>query len=403
LALALPAGVLRAQESADESPATATATAPDRADDDAQGDGSASVARLVERLIERLGDGSFDVREAAAGELVRIGVPAREALVEAQRHDDLEVRLRARQLIQLIDRSELERRLAELLADERGRADHELPCWSLFRESIGRDRRARELYVEIARAESELLEAVERGDELRTRLLVDRVQAVLESPATNLPQSFARATLAAVLLASLDADIQSSPQITALVYNMLGQPPARAAVQETEHGEMMLKMVAAWFLANADNPSVANGLRLVQQYGLDDVALAMARNLLEGDKASASSVAYAALAVGKLGTHEDVSLLEPHLANKTVCHAWSTPQFPEVIKIEVRDVVLAVLVHLTGQEHKEYGFDLLQEDPTTLYRIYTLGFPENDRRETAMEKWRAWAGEKPNAPALKPE
>ncbi len=387
LAIGLLAATLRAQQD--------TADSPTR--------DPAADAASVARLIEQLGDGSFAVREAAARDLVGRGLAAREALVEALRHDDLEVRLRAEQLLKLIDRAELEERLAKLLADERGRPDHKLPCWTLYREAIGRDRPARELYVEVVRAENELLEAVERGDEIRTRLLVDRVQAVLESSSTNLPQSFSRATLAAVLLASLDADIQSSPQITALVYNMLGQPPARSAVQEPDHQEMMLKMVAAWFLANAENPTVANGLTLVQQYGLDDVALTMARKVLTRETPPPSSVAYAALALGKLGTHDDVPLLEPHLANKTVCHAWSTPQFPEVIKIEVRDVVLAVLVHLTGQEHKEYGFDLLQEDPMTLYRIYTLGFPENEKREAAMEKWRVWAGEKPNAPALKPE
>ncbi len=49
-------------------------------------------------LIERFQDDSYDVRESAAEEIVRIGLPAEPQLRQAMNHEDAEVRVRARRL-----------------------------------------------------------------------------------------------------------------------------------------------------------------------------------------------------------------------------------------------------------------------------------------------------------------
>jgi hypothetical protein len=96
------------------------------------------------------------------------------------------------------------------------------------------------------------------------------------------------------------------------------------------------------------------------------------------------------LALGKYGNADDVELVEKLLDNKTVFNTWNRQPMPPV-SVQVRDVALAVLVHLTGQEHKEYGFDLLRPDSRMLYAVHTCGFVEDDQREAAVAKWREWS------------
>jgi HEAT repeat protein len=62
--------------------------------------------KQIAELIEKLGDESYDVREDAQKSLEKIGEPARDALVKAKRHTDLEVRNRARKTLAAIKRTE---------------------------------------------------------------------------------------------------------------------------------------------------------------------------------------------------------------------------------------------------------------------------------------------------------
>ncbi|MGI8978082.1 MAG: tetratricopeptide repeat protein [Pirellulaceae bacterium] len=53
----------------------------------------------IAKLIEQLGAGEFAVREKAQADLAKIGLEAFDALNEAERHDDVEIALRARFLV----------------------------------------------------------------------------------------------------------------------------------------------------------------------------------------------------------------------------------------------------------------------------------------------------------------
>ena len=95
--------------------------------------------------------------------------------------------------------------------------------------------------------------------------------------------------------------------------------------------------------------------------------------------------------MARFGDQNDISLLLPHLKNVSVCHTWSNPQIqPGVIKTQVRDVILALLIHMTKQDHKDYGFELLRTTPTTLFHTYTCGFTKEEKREAAQAKWTSW-------------
>ena len=133
------------------------------------------------------------------------------------------------------------------------------------------------------------------------------------------------------------------------------------------------------------------------EYDLADTSLKLGRRFIDVPASSSTVLQYAVIAVGRFGNADDVERLERHLSNTTVCHNWSNPQLKKngPIQIQVRDIVLAMLVRVTGQDPQDYGFKLLQDDPVTIYRMYSFGFVENKERDAALAKWKAWrAGQK---------
>ena len=65
-------------------------------------EGTAELDARVAKLIERLGADQFATREKAQDELARIGLPAFDALHDAQDHEDIEIALRARYLLRVM-------------------------------------------------------------------------------------------------------------------------------------------------------------------------------------------------------------------------------------------------------------------------------------------------------------
>jgi hypothetical protein len=58
--------------------------------------------------------------------------------------------------------------------------------------------------------------------------------------------------------------------------------------------------------------------------------------------------------------------------------------------LQVRDVALAVLLHLTEQEPLTYGYLHAQANPQTVFNVQSLTLENDERRAAAAERWRAW-------------
>jgi hypothetical protein len=109
------------------------------------------------------------------------------------------------------------------------------------------------------------------------------------------------------------------------------------------------------------------------------------------DAKGRNGYAMAVLAVGKLGTREDIALLEPILKDRTGCGSFGTGGVTGTT--ELGDVALASLVRLSGHTLKEYGFPAGNLDEWTLqvHGPPILGFPSDKERNAAKQKWKAWA------------
>ena len=129
---------------------------------------------------------------------------------------------------------------------------------------------------------------------------------------------------------------------------------------------------------------------LAMRYDLRE-ALVPAADMLRDQGGHAHMRQYALLVVGRFGTREHLALLERQLSDTAVCMNATVNN--QRVQVEVRDVALAVLVHLTDQNLSAYGLGGARTDSKMLFHTHTLGFSDDDEREKAQRKWQAWADE----------
>ena len=60
-------------------------------------------------------------------------------------------------------------------------------------------------------------------------------------------------------------------------------------------------------------------------------------------------------------------------------------------------MALATLVHMTGQNVRDYGFESAQPYAPTVFQVGTLGLNDAEAREKALRKWAQWRAEHPES------
>ena len=347
----------------------------------------------VERLIKQLGDPSFTVRENATESLAELGILAQQGLKRALVNPDLEIRMRAHRILLKSLQSEFAAKIAAFISDVDGKEEHDLPGWKQFRKAIGSDRNARILFAEMLRRESAILEAFDTGKNLEPVLSkrLTELRPGNRIGQVNGPRQAHPATLAAMLFVTAESKLATNTTLFSQFYTLLNYSATKQAIQGSRHKDMIMKTLSQLVLKETSKTSHYYPIMLTLNYDMKTTGLTLGRRLLKSQPTSFSTTQYAAIAVARFGDQNDVSLLTPYLTNVSVCHTWSNPKIqPGVIKTQVRDVILALLIHMTKQDHKDYGFELLRTTPTTLFQTYTCGFAKEEKREAAQAKWKTW-------------
>lgn len=342
------------------------------------------------KLVQQLGDSSYAVREEAAKKLISQGLAAKGVLAEALDDADLEIRIRVHHILARIQQSELDARLAAFIADIHGEDDHGLPGWEPYRELVGGGREARRLFVEMIRTEASLLTAYEKGSDELPQLFAVRLASLQPNVigGSNQNNEISPETMATLLLIGADKISGQNSASTSQLYSLLNHATAHLSITTGKHSPVLIELLEAW--VTCGNLTVSHyGMMLALKYDLRKAGLQQAESIISQRPTSSSMLQYAIIAVGKYGDEEHIPLLRSLLDNKTVCHTWSNQALKKngSIKIQVRDVALAIILHMTGRDPAKYGFKLLRENPETLYYVYTFGFIEDEEREAAHAKW----------------
>lgn len=357
------------------------------------------TATDIDRWIAELGNDSYSVRQAATNRLVACGTAARDALAVAAAGPDPEVRSAARRLVTLIEEGEFSRRLTEFAADVDGLRGATLPGWPEFSSLVGRDPAARALFVDMHREEGALLERMfalppaKRNvpwDRYATNLLRARLVGQPDATTTPLGSSATFLFLGALPDANVsDAGARSLAQLAQL-------PPITDALAARQP-EAIRRLVCAWIVhcPNRSEPALEQRLSLMLQQQIAE-GLPLALELVARDPQnlalSPSVEVLSILAVAKFGNEQNVAALEPLLEDRSIYlsgqQANGLPN--DAASVQVRDVALAALLHLTDQEPLTYGFLHARPHPQAVFDVTSLTMDNDEQRSAAAARWRAW-------------
>lgn len=336
-----------------------------------------------------LSSSSFAARERATRNLIEAGIASRAALLPLLSDPDAEVRARARQIIGIVREADFRQRLKDFEADVTGQLEHHLPSWDRFRREIGETREARELFVAMQRSEPGLLQAMDDNLKEATTQFAERcesVQYTLHQP--NDPvQSSATGTIAALLFVGGTEDVHIDDQEAIYLDIIVRYPTFDHELKGGSLAGGCRRLLGRWIARNPTPGTVTQNLDLAFAHELKEGA-ELARRVLLANEGQVESKARALLALGRFGSRDDAALAETFFKDARVCVRHRNVLGER--QVQLRDVALAVALHLTGQDVKAYGLAHVVPSGQMLYMPASLWFADDKERQAALDKWTAW-------------
>jgi hypothetical protein len=393
------------------------ATKNDEPSDAAAGDSAATSgpsdhkemadSREISVLIEQLGDPAYSVRQRATKRLVELGIITQPLLIQALEDDDAEVRSRAGQVLAQVVEADFRLRLEAFKNDLEGRQQHTLPCWGRFSQAFGQDKVSRMLFVEMQLSEPALLEALDSNPKLASELFVMRIQSIrqaLQFPPRDGtgPATISLGTICSLLLVSAADGVTVSDQDAGQLSALFKQSSLQRILHDHVGSVILKKMLGAWIVHNSSSVLAHQNFDLAFTLDLKeglDLGLKLLAN--EGRGQPPAIRQDALLAIARFGDHTHIALVEPLLKDADFCSPQQVND-PRQPQSQIRDVALAVLIHLSGQELKAYGLDHVPPHSPTVFQPGMIAFTDPLMRKAALRKWELWAGRGGAAPADKP-
>jgi len=358
--------------------------------------------------VRQLGDLQFKVRQHAKESLMARGSDAKDALLAGLQSEDPQVRRSCRRILADVLESDYERRLQAFIANKDPQADHQLPGWDRFRQLVGDSPVERELFIDMQREERGLLASAEAGpgaaaDALRLRFRqIYQLMNQRNSGARRIP---AVGSIAGLLFTASDESLKLPPELIGHSYwsSLVQQQTFQKPLLEGERRESLRKLLGAWLVADSGLALLQQKLMLAVQHQLPQ-GLVLALAAVENKAVHANYRAYAITAVGSLGGKEYAHMLIRLLEDKSECvrRAIRVNGKQQIMAIELRDVALAWLIHLTKQDLASYGlknakaaFDRFDKNPRSSVSVSSLGFESTDARDAGFKKWNEWLAEHP--------
>jgi len=350
----------------------------------------------IAALVADLGSNSFATRQRATRELIEQGIAAREALEQAIRTGDAEVRVRARTVLAAITEADLAVRLEAFAADYDGSRGQTLPGWDSFSAQFGSSRAARQIFVEMQRAEPELLEVFSRGGKNVGQVLNERCHAISQNATHGQREELVSiGTVASLLLvgSSDEVTVDETPGVQLYSW-MIYQPAFQRNARVGPYAVMLKKLLGRWIVK--DSAATVQNLLFAATYELKPEAVQLATRVLTADPPQQGIARqYAMLVVGRFGTKEHVPMMEKLLADATSLGTVQSSVPTKQVELQIRDIALAVVLHLTKQNLREYGYVAVQPNSTLLFQVTTLYFNEGSQRDAALKKWVEWRTQHP--------
>jgi hypothetical protein len=346
----------------------------------------------ISQLIAGLGSDEYTAREAASEELARIGLPALAALDAAAVHPDREVRYRSQRVLGLIRQHDIQRRLEAFLHGKESADEYPLPGWSRFKKTYGDDAHSRGLFVEIQRADPELMKSVETGARTGTDMLGQRVFQHQQSLQLG-NQQLSLGQISASLFVAAEEDVSLPTQTLTMLLSHCYQPAFRDALTASARRDIPRKMLATIILRSEDMAAF-QAMNIAYQFNMPE-GIVPAEKILSKQGANnrtpqtAPMAQYALMTVARLGDAAQLPLVEKLLSDTSQLSRMQ--ENTAVYDVQMRDAALAAAVILSKQDLKAY-FDIPADQPLSdlqvvFFNARFIGFTSEKKREAVFKKW----------------
>ncbi len=346
------------------------------------------TAARARQLVQQLGAERFEQREHAAAELVRLGPAAREAVRQGLQSPDPEVRKRCRTILRLLEHHWLRQRLAQFLADPDAHDLDQLPGWKDFLQALGGDRKvALALYRKVAREQQALLLAWTNPQALQQTLrgLIRGAYLQARSGVMSQARQLSMAHVAGLFIATLHPEVKPGNEELLTLITLSYQIHFRQGVMEGTYAPALRHMLGQWLERYYAQMDAYRVLSWAMNYRLP-AAILPAERILKGGGPNNHVVVQAMLAVARDGNRRHVPLVKRHFNNQAVVYQLRR-RSNDILRVQVRDVALAVVIHLHGLDPKDFGFAERRTDATYVYAPVSLGFTKEEARAKAFQAW----------------
>ena len=342
------------------------------------------LAQQAQRLVQELGSRSFLQRKQAMNQLVKIGLPALKALEDGSLSSNREISYRCDRVLRVVRELDLQRRLLAFLRDM-DPDKYKLPGWRLFRPVAGESPDSKLVFVEMQKADPELMRTAEGSGREMAALLMQRL-LVASRPTTTAGDPLTVGRTSAILFAAGDPRVPITQQMAAYVHRMVSNSVVRTAMTgNVGTADVMRKLLSRWLRRQRDTDPYVN-LLVAMQFDLKE-SLGFGLKVLEGGKRPSNAQRVALLALNRFGDSKHVQLAERFLTDSSVVSLTSTKDGRR-IRIQLRDIALATLITLRKQDHRKFGFPHIRFDSHGNFQLDSLHFASDEDRLAALSKWK---------------
>jgi len=347
-----------------------------------------SDAEKAAQLVAKLGHEDFQVRENATTSLIELGIPAKQVVETATRSSDPEVRFRAQRILDTLIVQQQAQMLAAFAKDVDGEKGISLPGWDRFQEVAGTSAASRDLFVQMHRSEWSLLHTVEK-DPKKAATDFARRCSELQNALRYAREQITLGSVTALLFLACDERMDVPDSTGAMLYSFCYQNAFKSAIESGKHRDTLRTLLGNWVRSSDGAWTAYQSLMMAMRYNLKEGLSPAEKMLAAGANTPQHYKQYALLAIAKLGTLENLSIVERSYSDKTVCSRQTVRNGNDrsEYQTQIRDVALVAAIHLHGKNPKDFGFKRATSNSQYLYSTSTLGFQKEEERDAAFTKW----------------
>ncbi|HLW64599.1 MAG TPA: hypothetical protein VKS79_04715 [Gemmataceae bacterium] len=340
-------------------------------------------------LYHQLGDQSYKVREAASAEIVRYGRAVEPILRDGLNNPNPEIRSRCRRLLPLAMHYHLEKDIAAFLADKEDKNQTMLAGWARFKELVGKDDLAKELFISMHRFDTEFMETLDQKPADLSQKLSARCQEFMYQRNIN-RNSITAAQLGLLLFAVQDPKVNIEPQAASFFSSGLFSLSYQPHGKELMRDNTAIRKLLIQFVTNSNNHMMMfNNMYLIANLELKE-GVDIAKRIIQSSERDPYTRAMAIGVLGKVGSKDNIPDLLPFLDKKD---SVGSMMFNNTqINTQMRDVALAALVQLSGQKLSDYSFAYIKMFANANVNIFMspgmLGFSDDAARDASIKKWK---------------